>query len=94
MGLINSGLIKDNFAVENFKAKVYWSGFEYIIGLIIILGLIISIIFFKNKKYFHYFLSVLISTLIFTFMTISSYESTSILKIRPLNWVSANITTQ
>jgi 4-amino-4-deoxy-L-arabinose transferase-like glycosyltransferase len=32
--LINSNLIVDPFAVENLKAEVYWSGFEWIIGVV------------------------------------------------------------
>ncbi len=32
--LINSNLIVDPFAVENLKADVYWSGFEWIIGVV------------------------------------------------------------
>lgn len=36
--LINSNLIVDPFAVENLKAEVYWSGFEWIIG-VVFLGL-------------------------------------------------------
>lgn len=32
--IINSGLIKDEFAVQNLQAQVHWSGFEFVIGLI------------------------------------------------------------
>ncbi len=32
--LIKSQLINDNFALENLKANVYWSGFEWLIGFI------------------------------------------------------------
>jgi hypothetical protein len=32
--LINSNLIADPFAIENLKTDVYWSGFEWIIGVV------------------------------------------------------------
>lgn len=32
--LISSNLIADQFAVENLKAEVYWSGYEWLIGVI------------------------------------------------------------
>jgi len=39
--IINSGLIKDDFAVQNLQANVYWSGFEFIIGLVFLTGSIL-----------------------------------------------------
>tara|TARA_Y100000589_G_scaffold325106_1_gene362390 strand:+ start:12427 stop:14064 length:1638 start_codon:yes stop_codon:yes gene_type:complete len=36
--IIESGMIKDVFASENFKANVHWSGFEAVIGIIFLLG--------------------------------------------------------
>lgn len=37
--IINAGIIKDKFAVENLKANVNWIGFEWIIGLLLIIGI-------------------------------------------------------
>lgn len=36
--LIQSGWIKDEFATQNLQAEVYWTGFEFIIGLLFLLG--------------------------------------------------------
>ena len=36
--IINSGLIKDDFAVQNLQADVQWTGFEFIIGLVFLAG--------------------------------------------------------
>ncbi len=49
--IIASGIIHDDFAVANLGAQVHWSGWEFIIGLILIVGVIISLGFFKNKLY-------------------------------------------
>lgn len=46
--LINSNLIADPFAVENLKTDVYWSGFEWIIGLVFLGVTYFSL--FKIKK--------------------------------------------
>jgi 4-amino-4-deoxy-L-arabinose transferase-like glycosyltransferase len=68
--IISSGLIKDIFALENFKANVSWSGYEYIIGLITLAGLILSVILYTKNKYFQSILTILISSLFLTSMTI------------------------
>ena len=36
--LLNSGIIKDAFAVQNLQANVAWTGYEFIIGLIFLAG--------------------------------------------------------
>jgi hypothetical protein len=36
--IIQSGIIKDVFAVENFKAAVHWSGVEALIGIFFLAG--------------------------------------------------------
>lgn len=40
--LLNSGVIKDDFAVQNLQANVYWSGFEFIIGIVFLVGAILT----------------------------------------------------
>jgi len=67
--IINSNLIKDEFAVENIKAGVHWTGYEFLIGLILIIGLIISVVLFKKQKIIQSIFTVFISSLIFTFLT-------------------------
>ena len=42
--IINSGIIKDDFAVANLQADVEWTGFEWVIGLILISAVIYSVI--------------------------------------------------
>jgi len=42
--IINSGIIKDDFAVANLQADVKWTGFEWVIGLILISAVIYSVI--------------------------------------------------
>lgn len=65
--IIDSGIIKDDFAVGNLQAEVYWTGFEFIIGLLLILGTIVPIILYKNVR--KQIISVFITTLIFTNLT-------------------------
>ncbi|HET6225541.1 MAG TPA: glycosyltransferase family 39 protein [Bacteroidia bacterium] len=48
--IIDSGIIKDAFAVENLKAHVYWTGYEWIIGAILIIGTIALLVLVSLKK--------------------------------------------
>ena len=48
--IINSNIIKDNFAVENLKANVHWTGFEWLIGALLIVGTIVMIMLINRKK--------------------------------------------
>ena len=50
--ILASGIIKDDFAVENMQAMVNWTGFEFLTGVILIGGIIGSLwIFRKNIQY-------------------------------------------
>jgi 4-amino-4-deoxy-L-arabinose transferase-like glycosyltransferase len=49
--LINSGLINDEMAVENLKADVYWSGFEWLIGLLGLSAIIYSIMMAHKGRF-------------------------------------------
>ena len=42
--IISSGVIKDDFAVANLKADVTWTGFEWVIGLVLILAVIYAVV--------------------------------------------------
>jgi hypothetical protein len=44
-------LSKDPFATENLQAKVVWSGWEFIPGLLLAFALIASIYFFNRQKH-------------------------------------------
>jgi 4-amino-4-deoxy-L-arabinose transferase-like glycosyltransferase len=42
--IINSGLIKDDFAIANLQANVNWTGLEWIIGLMLLCAVILTVI--------------------------------------------------
>ncbi|MBA3704634.1 MAG: glycosyltransferase family 39 protein [Bacteroidetes bacterium] len=48
--IIASDIIKDKFTLENLKANVHWSGFEWIIGLLLIIGVGGMPIFIRRQK--------------------------------------------
>lgn len=48
--IINSGMIRDRFAVENFKADPGWTGFESIIGFVFLLAVGYSALLFNRKR--------------------------------------------
>jgi hypothetical protein len=48
--LIASNLIKDKFAIENLKAPVYWSGAEWLLGLLLIGGIAAMLLLIKQGK--------------------------------------------
>jgi len=47
--IINSGIIKDDFAVANLQADVTWTGFEWLIGVLLLLIVIYSLILVHRK---------------------------------------------
>ena len=48
--IIDKNLIKDKFAIANLNADVYWSGYEFFIGVFLIITVLVSLYIFKNKK--------------------------------------------
>jgi 4-amino-4-deoxy-L-arabinose transferase-like glycosyltransferase len=62
--IINSGIIKDEFAVGNLSANVNWTGFEFFVGLVLIVGVLASILIIKDVK--KQLVAIFISTMIFT----------------------------
>lgn len=48
--IIDSGIIKDKFAVENLKANGLWTGYEWMIGAILIAGTIALLVLLQFKK--------------------------------------------
>ncbi len=48
--IINSGIINDGFAVENLKADVSWTGFEWLIGVGLIIGILLMMLLINRKK--------------------------------------------
>jgi 4-amino-4-deoxy-L-arabinose transferase-like glycosyltransferase len=47
--IMDSGMIKDAFAVANLRADVHWSGFESLIGIFLLAGIIYAVILLRNK---------------------------------------------
>jgi 4-amino-4-deoxy-L-arabinose transferase-like glycosyltransferase len=47
--IIDSGIIKDDFAVANLQADVKWTGFEWLLGLFLIAAVIYSVILAKKQ---------------------------------------------
>ncbi len=66
--IIASGSIKDDFAIANMQAEVHWTGFEFLIGIILIGGVLFSIIYFR-KKIALQVTGIFISSLLFTGLT-------------------------
>jgi hypothetical protein len=42
--IISSGVIKDDFAVANLQAEVAWTGFEWLLGLLLMLSVMVAVI--------------------------------------------------
>lgn len=71
--ILEAGWIKDEFAAANLQAEVNWTGFEALIGLILIAGIITALVLMKTRKRLAYnivFISsmvwIILSILIFT----------------------------
>jgi len=48
--IIDSGIIKDDFAVANLQADVKWTGFEWLLGLFLLAAVIYSVILAKKQE--------------------------------------------
>jgi 4-amino-4-deoxy-L-arabinose transferase-like glycosyltransferase len=48
--IIAADIIKDKFAVESLKASVNWTGMEWLIGVGLIIGTVVMVLFFLNKN--------------------------------------------
>jgi hypothetical protein len=58
--IISSNVINDAFAEENLRANVHWSGFEMFPGIILIIGIIFTLVWFsRNDKRAFSFLFIL-----------------------------------
>lgn len=70
--IIDSGMIKDDFAVANLGANVHWTGYEGLIGVFLLAGTILSISFFRKNRTKS--LALLFGTsLVFVWLTILVY---------------------
>ncbi len=68
--IIESGIIKDDFAVANLAANPAWSGFEFLIGLILLLGIPAAFIVFRTN-YTRKIIAIFVLSLIFTNLSMS-----------------------
>lgn len=55
-------MIKDPFAVANFSRMVAWGGFEWLIGILFLVGIATGIVLLLRHKYQFGFLSLLVGT--------------------------------
>ena len=66
--IVASGSIKDDFAVANMQAEVHWTGFEFLIGILLIAGVLFSLWYFK-KNFEYQIIGIFISSMVFTGLT-------------------------
>ena len=59
--IINSGIIKDDFAVANLQADVVWTGFEWVIGLMLLCAVVWAVVL-ANRKFVDKALKILFSS--------------------------------
>ena len=62
--IIASGIIKDDFAIANLQADVYWNGWEFMVGILFIIGIISGIVLINKEKIKEGYISLCIATLI------------------------------
>lgn len=67
--IIAKDWIKDPFAVGNLQAVVHWSGFEFLLGVMLIVGILLSLILFR-KHILKMVVGIFITSLIYTTLTI------------------------
>lgn len=48
--IIESGIIKDRFAVANLQADVHWGGWEWLLGLLFWVGILASVILLSRSR--------------------------------------------
>lgn len=69
--IIASGIIKDQFAVGNLQAQVHWSGWEWLIGLVLMVGVGFAFYLFINKKSLQGLVTLFAGTVLFVFVTMA-----------------------
>ena len=65
--IIAKNWIHDVFTVENLKADVHWSGFEFLTGLLFFISVIFILIFIKKEKVLIRAVLLWATTILFTF---------------------------
>ncbi|MBN2615020.1 MAG: hypothetical protein JXR71_04940, partial [Bacteroidales bacterium] len=67
--ILKKGWIKDPFAEGNLQAQVHWSGYEFLLGIFLIAGVLLSLWFFR-KEITKLAVGVFVTTLLFTTLTV------------------------
>lgn len=67
--IIAKDWIKDPFAVGNLQAVVHWSGYEFLLGVMLMAGIILSLILFR-KQMLKMVIGIFITSLIYTTLTV------------------------
>lgn len=67
--IIESGIIKDEFAAANLQAQTSFTGFEFLLGIFLILGIISAFIFIKRSYYIRNAV-IFIVIMVFTNLTV------------------------
>jgi len=68
--IISSGIIKDDFAIANLQADVSWTGFEWLIGLMLLSAVIFSVIQTHRKDIFRALVVLFAATTLFITLVI------------------------
>lgn len=67
--IISKGFIKDKFALANLQAEVDWTGAEFIVAGVLVIGTIISFLTFKHNS-FKKIIGLFVTALVFINLTI------------------------
>ena len=67
--IIESGIIKDEFAAANLLAQTSWTGFEFLLGVFLIIGIFSAFMFIKRNYYLRYVV-IFIVLMLFTNLTL------------------------
>ena len=84
--IIQHRMIQDDFVLENLNADVRWSGFEWVIGVVFIIGVLTSLYFIKQKKTSYIYLLfitslfTIYSVLIFIVPKIEQYSQRTVIE--------------
>ncbi len=68
--IIGSGIIKDDFAVANLQANVEWTGFEWVLGVLLLFAVIYSVILARKHSISSALKVLFTGTIIFTVLLI------------------------
>ncbi len=67
--IIADGWIHDPFAIGNLQANVHWSGLEFLLGVFLLTGVLISLFFFR-KNIQRLVMGIFITSLVFTTLAV------------------------